>query len=96
MAVKNLINLGCVFPQVGWGELSTKPTGYACLGLRSGDFIGFSGNYAIRCGGDQNPSSNSDSEVRSVVDNRETRLANKLQKDLISLPSKFYFPYKLL
>ncbi|XP_071906967.1 arogenate dehydratase/prephenate dehydratase 1, chloroplastic isoform X3 [Coffea arabica] len=86
MAVKNLINLGCLFPQVGCAQFSEKPSVYACLGLKCSEFIGFSGNHAIRCLGDQNCSSNSASELPSVVDNRESSLANKLQKDLTSLP----------
>ncbi|XP_027172762.1 arogenate dehydratase/prephenate dehydratase 1, chloroplastic-like isoform X1 [Coffea eugenioides] len=86
MAVKNLINLGCLFPQVGCAQFSEKPSVYACLGLKCSEFIGFSGNHAIRCLGDQNSSSNSASELPSVVDNRESSLANKLQKDLSSLP----------
>lgn len=84
MALKSLVNRASVVPQVGGGRISEKPSYSACFGLKNDGFIGNSANFVIRAAAGEPP---------SPIDESESSLTKKLQKDLISLPSKLSYAF---
>uniref|UniRef100_A0A5B7C139 Uncharacterized protein n=1 Tax=Davidia involucrata TaxID=16924 RepID=A0A5B7C139_DAVIN len=92
MALKGVVNLGCVVPQLGWGDSGFKPSGVLWYGVRNIEGVrkweccaGLSTHWAISSVEEENPS-NGATELPRVIDQTENNGSRKLQKDLTSLP----------
>ncbi|KAK9284679.1 hypothetical protein L1049_023855 [Liquidambar formosana] len=95
MALKCGVVLGGAVSQLGWGDLGSKPSGVAWNRVRESErvrkwvccsgFSELSAHRAIRSVGDESPSK-PESELQQVVDQRESNVSNRVQKDLGSFP----------
>ncbi|XP_028121350.1 uncharacterized protein LOC114318612 isoform X2 [Camellia sinensis] len=98
MALNGVVKLGSVVPQLGWGELSLKPSGFVCYqvkdkeGVRKWEclngFLSLSSTHqTIGSVDDDEKSSSSATELQRVVDQTEGNGSRRLQNDSTSLPS---------
>ncbi|XP_028121351.1 uncharacterized protein LOC114318612 isoform X3 [Camellia sinensis] len=106
MALNGVVKLGSVVPQLGWGELSLKPSGFVCYqvkdkeGVRKWEclngFLSLSSTHqTIGSVDDDEKSSSSATELQRVVDQTEGNGSRRLQNDSTSLPTKIFFKARL-